>query len=354
MELVILAKSFLRGGKGTLVGFVRIRILFIFAIFFSNYKHYFCRSQLDIDSKKWRIRADILNDIAMGIEILVLPRYEKYTTYILCATTSMKAIVGVAGGATRSALTQHHAMRGNLADVASKDNSQETAVNLTASFVGLYLLTAITSHSYVETVFYRTHSNKLLTHFLLNFRVLLSIFLVGIVLHIAANIRAVKAVRLRTFNESRYLIALEEYFRSGNVLSVDAVNALERVTIGQAVSVSLKIRVGLSIQHLIEQVRSTPEIENIIMQFEKTNEKFLIAESKKFIGIYLHVDARPQDVLKAYFYAVSYLQDRTQLKERSWEVQSKWNEFITLAQHENWATFNHLIYVDEYRIEWKM
>lgn len=105
------------------------------------------RSQLDIDSKKWRIRADVLNDIAMAIEILVLPHYEAHTTYILCATTSMKAIVGVAGGATRSALTQHHAIRGNLADLTSKDNSQETAVNLIASIFGLYLLTAITSHS---------------------------------------------------------------------------------------------------------------------------------------------------------------------------------------------------------------
>lgn len=183
---------------------------------------------------------------------------------------------------------------------------------------------------------------------------LLSIFFVSIIMHIIANIRAVKAVRLRTFNESRYLIALEEYFRSGKVLSIDAVNSLERVTIGQAVSVSLKIRVGLSIQHLIEQVRTTPDIESIIMQFEKMNEKFLITESKKFIGIYLHADAHPQDVLKAYFYAVSYLQDRTQLRDRGWEVQSKWNEFLTLAQRECWATLNHLIYVDEYRIEWKM
>lgn len=150
------------------------------------------------------------------------------------------------------------------------------------------------------------------------------------------------------------MIALEEFFRTGKVLSVNAVNALERVTIGRAVSVSLNIRVGLSIQHLIEQIHSTPEIENIIMQFDKTNEKFLIAESKRFLGIYLHVDARPQDVLKAYFYSVSYLQDRTQLRDRNWEVTSKWNEFITLAQRENWATMNHLIYVDEYRIEWKM
>lgn len=51
-------------------------------------------------------------------------------------------------------------------------------------------------------------------------------------LHIFANIRAVKAVRLRSFNESRYLIALEEFFHSGRVLSVAKVNELERVTIG--------------------------------------------------------------------------------------------------------------------------
>lgn len=84
------------------------------------------------------------------------------------------------------------------------------------------------------------------------------------------------------------------------------------------------------------------------------NEKFLFAETKKCIGIYLHVDARPIDVLKAYFYAVSYLQDRTQIRERPKEVQAKWNEFAALAQQEYWLIGSHLIYVDEYRIEWKL
>lgn len=54
-------------------------------------------SQLDIDSKKWRLRADFLNDLAMGIEIYVLPKYQSFSTYLLCATTVLKAIVGVAG-----------------------------------------------------------------------------------------------------------------------------------------------------------------------------------------------------------------------------------------------------------------
>lgn len=104
---------------------------------------------MDIDSKKWRLRADVLNDVAMGIEIFILPRFKPISTYILCATTSMKAIVGVAGGSTRAALTQHHAIRGNLADVASKDSAQETCVNLIASFFGLFLLTSIQSQKYI-------------------------------------------------------------------------------------------------------------------------------------------------------------------------------------------------------------
>lgn len=104
---------------------------------------FYYRTDLDIDSKKWRIRADILNDVAMSIDLFVLPYYPKASTFILCATTTMKAIVGVAGGSTRSALTQHHAIRGNLADVASKDSAQETCVNLIASFAGLFLLTHV-------------------------------------------------------------------------------------------------------------------------------------------------------------------------------------------------------------------
>jgi len=36
----------------------------------------------------------------------------------------MQAVVGVAGGATRAALTQHQARRNNMADVSAKDGSQ--------------------------------------------------------------------------------------------------------------------------------------------------------------------------------------------------------------------------------------
>uniref|UniRef100_A0A1A9UNZ9 Protein root UVB sensitive/RUS domain-containing protein n=1 Tax=Glossina austeni TaxID=7395 RepID=A0A1A9UNZ9_GLOAU len=44
-------------------------------------------AQLDVESKKWRLRADFLNDCAMGLEISMLPKYPHLSTYVLCGTT---------------------------------------------------------------------------------------------------------------------------------------------------------------------------------------------------------------------------------------------------------------------------
>ncbi|GAB0095989.1 RUS family member 1 [Sergentomyia squamirostris] len=291
-------------------------------------------SDLDLDSKKWRLRADVLNDIAMGIEIFVLPHFQHISTYILCLTSTMKAIVGVAGGATRAALTHHHALRDNLADVASKDSAQETFVNLVASFVGIFLLSVI----HTPTILY-------------------SLFGVVTLIHLYANLRAVRSVCLRSFNESRLLITLEEYLKTGRMLRPREVNKLERVTIGQTVSLSHKVMIGLSAKTLVDHCKTTHEVENILSGFDH-GDRFIIAEMNRTIGIYLHFDARPQDVLKSYFFAVSYLQeeDRThQLRQQKYlEVQTKWNDFYSLAQTEGWQTASHLIFVDEYRLDWRI
>lgn len=162
-----------------------------------------------------------------------------------------------------------------------------------------------------------------------------------------------KSICLKTFNESRFLITLEEYFKSGHMLNTKEVNKLERVTIGRAVSLSLRVKIGLSVKNLTYQYKTSQNVQSIISLFDK-HEKFIIAESKKFIGIYLHFDAKSQDILKAYFFAVSYLQDRSQIKERYWEIHNKWIDFLNLAQNEGWHTTSHLFFVDEYRVDWKM
>uniref|UniRef100_A0A914UPW7 RUS family member 1 n=1 Tax=Plectus sambesii TaxID=2011161 RepID=A0A914UPW7_9BILA len=63
-------------------------------------------TQLDSDCKKWRLVADILNDTAIMIDLLA-PHFRFIFTYLVCLSSLCRSIVGVAGGATRAALTQH-------------------------------------------------------------------------------------------------------------------------------------------------------------------------------------------------------------------------------------------------------
>ena len=70
-------------------------------------------TKLDADSKKWRFFADVLNDCALTLElcapyaIAAIGGSSGAMTGILCLAGAAKSIVGVAGGATRAALTQH-------------------------------------------------------------------------------------------------------------------------------------------------------------------------------------------------------------------------------------------------------
>lgn len=80
---------------------------------------------------------------------LYLPSVMEYSIYILCMSTAMKALVGVAGSATRAALSCHQATQGNMADVSAKDGSQEIFVNLFAYVFGILLLKNVTEIEYV-------------------------------------------------------------------------------------------------------------------------------------------------------------------------------------------------------------
>jgi len=63
---------------------------------------------LDTQCKKWRLRADALNDLAIFIELLLsIPGIRQFSLIILSFSSCAKSVVSVAGGATRAALTQH-------------------------------------------------------------------------------------------------------------------------------------------------------------------------------------------------------------------------------------------------------
>jgi len=137
-------------------------------------------SSLDRDARFWRLVADVLNDAALMLDILS-PAFPRAFLALVCVSSVLKAVVGVAGGATRMALTQHQARQFNHADVAAKDGSQETAVNLAALLAGLALLPAV--HGQPGWVW--------------------AVFVAATLAHIYANYRAVKAVVMESFDEQR-------------------------------------------------------------------------------------------------------------------------------------------------------
>ena len=89
-------------------------------IFFAWYQG----SSLDSNCKMWRLYADVLNDISFLVDLLSPMFSKEYSIYFISLSGLLRSIVGIAGGATRSALTQHQARQNNLADVSAKDSSQ--------------------------------------------------------------------------------------------------------------------------------------------------------------------------------------------------------------------------------------
>ncbi|VDM59322.1 unnamed protein product [Angiostrongylus costaricensis] len=156
------------------------------------------RSELDYDCKKWRFVADIFNDLAFFID-LISPALSG--SFFVCACTSsiLRSVVGVAGGATRTAIVQHQARRNNLADVASKDGSQETVVNISALLVSLIMLPLV--------------SGKLA--FIFTFT------------HLYANYQAVRSLNMETMNQKRAFMLIRSWLSCGKILSVRECNIAE-------------------------------------------------------------------------------------------------------------------------------
>ena len=144
-------------------------------------------TSLDFDCKRWRMFADVLNDGVMMVELLagVLPKQMVMPT--LCMAGVGRSLVGVAGGATKAAVAQHQARRQNMADLAAKDGSQETVVNLLALCVNLLLLPLVSATPHLP--------------FLL--------FLVLASLHIYSNYRAVSCLVMSTLNLARLNMMLD-------------------------------------------------------------------------------------------------------------------------------------------------
>jgi len=181
-------------------------------------------TSLDHDCKRWRMFADITNDLVMLIELLArfLPR--PLVLPVLCLAGVGRSLVGVAGGATKAAVAQHQALNSNMADLAAKDGSQETLVNLVALCLNLVLLPLVSGDLWLTGC----------------------LFVILTLLHIYANYRAVSCLVFSTLNSARLKIAVDCWRKNGKVLQPEEANRLEPVFL----PTGLNLRLGVSLSEL--------------------------------------------------------------------------------------------------------
>uniref|UniRef100_A0A8C7XA02 RUS family member 1 n=1 Tax=Oryzias sinensis TaxID=183150 RepID=A0A8C7XA02_9TELE len=253
-------------------------------------------SRLDSEAKKWRLFADVLNDIAMFIEILA-PFFPSFFTLIVCTAGVFKAIVGVAGGATRAALTVHQARRDNMADISAKDGSQVVFIHY-----------------------------------------------------------AVRSVVMETFNQARLSIVLQQYLKDKRILSPFEANRREPVFL--EFKITTRIKLGVKLQdvvqspedfHLASRNNSMPYLLGV------RNGCICVCLGS---GASVHDEIRAacqalclSNMLKSPSFSQTSLWEMVQKSQEV--IDANFHTFLKGVEAAGWDTNRTLLNWDEWRAEWK-
>ncbi|XP_075268074.1 LOW QUALITY PROTEIN: RUS family member 1 [Opisthocomus hoazin] len=325
-------------------------------------------SRLDCEAKQWRLAADVLNDVALVLELLA-PAWPRAGPALLTLGAAAKGVVGVAGGATRAALAVHQARRDNVADVAAKDSSQETLVNVAGLLLALLLLPLLEGRPGLTGG--------------------AVVLLLGT--HLGANLGALGALRLPTLNRPRLRLALGGALRGGaagggawaaggGVIAVpgpDDVNPREPLLPG--FSTRLTLHLGAPLHRLVQ---SEAELKKAL---ECGAEDYVIVlrPSEGWVGVGLRRGAPPDAPLRACAQALLLeellgpdlppgapmgaalrpLQQRLRRcppgavpwgsvaeSSRLWRTLGP--AFLRGLEAAGWETQRHLLALDEWQLEW--
>nr|CAD7440120.1 unnamed protein product [Timema bartmani] len=278
-------------------------------IVFAWWKGQVLHTCLDAECKKWRLAADFLNDLAICLELSV-PLVMDYSTPLLCLSTSMKAIVGVAGGATRAAITQHQAIRNNMGDVSAKDGSQETLVNLCASFTGIAILSTLDDNVYVSLNTLKRGAGLVL-------RIIYKpvypwqLFLFFTCLHLFANYCAVRALHLVSFNAARLMLVLQAYMVSEIAPTPQCVNLKEPIILNTGFRekdlCGYDIVLGSSIAKLVKSNWIQANNLKFLTKFYRARKYLhILNKQQKKIYVVFRRNVTSSDILQGYFHAILY------------------------------------------------
>ncbi|RGP79306.1 6-hydroxy-d-nicotine oxidase [Fusarium longipes] len=162
--------------------------------------------RIEPDAKRFRFLADLFNDTAFFME-LYSPYLGPFGKIIALTTgEALRALCGVAAGASKAALSVHFAKHDNLAELNAKEASQETAIGLIGLAVGTLVVNYVEDHNAV-----------------------VCLMIVLVLAHLWMNYLGVRSVCMDNFNRQRATILFEEYLNNGNILSPEEVAQRESI-----------------------------------------------------------------------------------------------------------------------------
>jgi len=234
-------------------------------------------TQLDCDAKRWRLVADILNDLAILLDLMA-PLFSPHLfIVIVCMSSVARSLVGVAGGATRAALTLHQARRDNMADVSAKDGSQETLVNLMALLAGFVITPLVSDNQPLVWV----------------------LFYVLTALHLFGNYRAVCCVVMETYNLPRLQLSVQHFLQTHQVLNPKQIAKFDPVLSRPGLFCS--VRPGARLTDVTQSVIG-------VSARAKSSPAYMVGfnHRQRVINIAFSVDAQPSDIMRGCFHALLF------------------------------------------------
>ncbi|KAK9855806.1 hypothetical protein WJX84_006945 [Apatococcus fuscideae] len=276
-------------------------------------------SGLDMYAKQWRLFADILNNIGYTLE-MISPIFPKYFLFLACLGSLARAVTGVAGGG-------HSGNSNNLGGHAVGNAADQISIS-------------------TEAPFFATLAFGLLT-----------------LLHVMANIQAMRSLQLQSINPYRLRKLLEAFFNQAPIPSpaqMAAQDALLPPVIMEAWRSwflspyrrpILKVHLGVPL-HSLDQ--------NLAAKLHKDH-RYILGVEAGVCKVVLRDDAGPMDMLNATFeaYARSQIAPSRMPSSQSQvsEDHPTWNKdifqgFCSQLSAAGWSLEKTILAQSQWRAAW--
>jgi len=157
---------------------------------------YFYAESFEVDIKEWRLLADVLNNIGLTLDLLTGWVGTRFFFALASMSALAKALCGLVAGATKARIAEHFARDGHLADVVSKEGTQETAVSLVGLLLGMAVSQLLSAESNSSTLVF--------------------LFVLLTAVHQWANWKLVKVLVFDTLSSQKLYILADELHRGSS------------------------------------------------------------------------------------------------------------------------------------------